>query len=286
MYQNPYIEFDNKVVYYDGTYLIVKNIFYGVDLEYRQFPCDFITTAPPSKIELSDDKTKLTITHLKSDGLTEITQTFEFKVNSTYVSFFEKSKEFDGLHSIKARLPVVRGIGNAARIKEINAEYAEIYNRAIAEVQEQYNMAVEANEFGTPFARYYSYDFDVVAQTDKYISIKMYESGYGGGAHGWHHFWFDNYDIKTGKKLTLEDFLGDIPNWEEKLEIELGRLNKIRKSKTRENYEPKSDIQPLEVSPHFFIENGNLHILYNEYAIDSYAAGWIEFAVPISSLLS
>jgi hypothetical protein len=95
-------------------------------LEYRQFPCDFINTAAPSKIELSDDKTKLTITHLEKDGLTEVAKTFEIKVNSPYISFFEKSKEFNkDWHHVVARLPVISGIGNVARSKEINAEYDE-----------------------------------------------------------------------------------------------------------------------------------------------------------------
>ena len=281
---NPYMEFDEKVVCYNGTYLTISNMFYDSPtsdiLQYRQFPCNFITTAAPFYIELSDDKTKLTITHLEKDKLTEVTQTFEIKVNSSYVSFFEKGKEFSIMHYIKARLPVVQGIGNAARIREINAEYAGIYKKALADVQEQYDMAVKANEFGTQYARYYNYDFDVIAQTENYISIKMCERGSGGGAHGWHLVWFDNYDIKTGKKLKPEDFLGDIPDWKEKLVIELNALNK-----KRTGYESEWDISILEgMDKFFFVENENLHILFNEYAIASYAAGRIEFALPISSL--
>ena len=84
---------------------------------------------------------------------------------------------------------------------------------------------------------------------------------------------------------SLEDFLGDIPNWRNKLERELKRLDEIRQKEDKGFYEVWSS-QPMiaDRDNTFFVENGNLHVLYNEYEIDSYAAGLIEFVISISSL--
>ena len=78
-YQNPYTIFDEKVVYYSGGKLIVENIFYPGNMDYREYPCDFSSYSHPSSVKLNKDKTKLTITHFKSDGETEVTRSFELR---------------------------------------------------------------------------------------------------------------------------------------------------------------------------------------------------------------
>ena len=289
VYQNPYLEFDDNVVYYDGEYLIIENIFYGSDVEYRKIPCDFVTTFAPERIGVIIDGTMLLVDHLKSDGKTEITQIFEIKSDSKHVTAIHMSDTLDDIRYIIGRLPVVSEIGDLARTREINSQYIEIYNIGFDEVKYAYE-----NPYSDPSDPYYmeyansyfcEYGFSIVAETSEYISIEMYEEGYSGGAHGWHYVWIDNYDIKTGKKLTLEDFLGDIPNWQNKLERELKRLDEIRQKEDKGYYEVWSN-QPMiaDRDNTFFVENGNLHVLYNEYEIDSYAAGLIEFVIPISSL--
>ena len=278
MYDNPYMVFDGKIVFYKNGCLVVKDIFYcdGTRIPYeRHSPCDFTTFSAPSSVELSDDKTMLTITHLKSDGFTEVTQTFEIMINSSYVSPLKRTYEFDISQYVNTRLPLVSGIGNAARTREINVGYDDIYNNAVAKVKANYD-----DDNATKWLLY-DYDFDVVAETEDYISIKMFERGFNGWFHDFRHFWFDNYDIKTGRKLTLEDFLGDIPDWREKLEAELNAMNEKRGGSPRfEN----SMLDGRENT--FYVENGNLHILYNEYEIASHDQGWIEFALPISALMS
>ena len=282
-FQNPYMVFDDCIVYYDANYLVVQNIF-GRDFDSCIFPCDFITTAAPSHIELSDDKTKLSITQLKSDGLTKVSLTFDIKVNSERVSAVEKSEKYDEFHYVNARLPVVQGIGSAVRTQEINAQYLVSYDNELIEVKKSYDNPVH-NKSETNFreaanALLVDCSFRVAAETENYLAIKMYYSWYGGGMHPLHSIWFDNYDVETGRILTLEDFLGDIPDWRERLENELDSLNK-----KREGYTPWGGISMLEDrDAMFFVENGNLHIFYNEYEIAPYSDRIIEFAIPISSL--
>jgi len=196
------------------------------------------------------------------------------------VTSMGKSVEFDKDTYVKARLPVVHGIGSKEQTKIINDEYIKLYNEAVARVKENYDEAKASGEnYG---CGYYDFDFEVVAQTKDYVSIQMHVDTYGCGAARNHpRTWIDNYSIKTGKKLKLGDFLGRIPDWRDKLEAELGARNK-----KREGYMPDWGIDSMLKGRDntFYVENGYLHVFYNEYEIAPGAAGQIELVLPISSL--
>ena len=196
------------------------------------------------------------------------------------VTFVEKNVEFGKYNYVKARLPVVHGIGSEAQTKIINDEYMKLYDKAVDEVKESYD---EVKAKTIQDGMWYNYDFEVVAHTKDYVSIQMHVNINPGADHSISYTWIGNYNVKTGKKLKLGDFFGHIPDWRDKLEAELDARNKKRRDYYPDDFKLGSSMLEGRDDT-FYIENGYLHVFYNPYEKDGADARKIELIVPISSL--
>ncbi len=125
---------------------------------------------------------------------------------------------------------------------------------------------------------------ELFAKTPSTYTLSTASSGYSGGAHGYHGMHFNNYDIQTGTKLTLDDlFVAD--------------YNQTLHAIAQEHYKTSMGLktqQPLTddnwfedrfiLAGEFAITANGLYFFYNSYEIKPYAAGNTEFMLPYSKL--
>ena len=122
------------------------------------------------------------------------------------------------------------------------------------------------------------------AKTPATYTLSFESSGYSGGAHGYYTVTYTNIDIKTQKRLTLQNLF--LPDYDEKLH-----------SIARSYYKKAHDLKPSEslasdgwfenkfvLAENFAITPYGLYFLYNQYEIKSYADGQTEFFLPYSAI--
>lgn len=124
---------------------------------------------------------------------------------------------------------------------------------------------------------------DVEHVSDKTACIFMGTYSYTGGAHPNYFASLMNFDVKTGKKLSLEDFIKD-----------KATLTKIAESAFRKEKE-MGTTENLNEAGYFWDETfglpeniglgeEGLKLYYNPYEIAPYALGVTEFVIPYEQL--
>ncbi len=134
-----------------------------------------------------------------------------------------------------------------------------------------------------------SYDiYSTVARCDDQIfSILITQNVYTGGAHGSNTFLGVNFDVNTGKIITLDD-LGNISS-----EAKAYILNQLSNSPDYAatlfpEYEQtiSDDFDDKYDDFSFILDVRGVKYVFQEYDIAPYAAGQVDFTVPYSELTS
>ncbi|CAA6828178.1 MAG: Unknown protein [uncultured Sulfurovum sp.] len=127
-------------------------------------------------------------------------------------------------------------------------------------------------------------DIKLFSKTPHTYTLSDASSGYTGGAHGFYNLELDNYDIITKEKLTLPDlFLKDY-------NITLHQI-------AEEHYKQLRGLKPTQsltddnwfdniflLADNFAITKKGLYFFYNQYEVQPYASGNIEFMLPYSKI--
>lgn len=153
-----------------------------------------------------------------------------------------------------------------------------------AEAKGQYEDAIQNDySFFGPWTM--TQDYYLTRSDETVLSIYDYSSDYQGGAHGMYGAVGINYDVQTGKELTLSDVvqyskeeldkiikekLYELPDtndgyWE--LDETLAKY-KLDASDSNDGYNYK-----------WYLSNDGLHIIFNPYEIAAYAYGMIEVSI-------
>lgn len=127
-------------------------------------------------------------------------------------------------------------------------------------------------------------DINLFSKTPTTYTLSKTSSGYSGGAHGYHAVGFTNYDIKTQKKLTLDDlFLADYNQTLHTIALSHYRLSQGLKPNQTLIDDGWFD-NKFMLAKSVAITSRGLYFLYNSYEIKPYAAGFTEFMLPYSKL--
>jgi hypothetical protein len=122
----------------------------------------------------------------------------------------------------------------------------------------------------------------------EFVTLTAVSSSYEGGAHGMYGTAYYQFDKRTGKELVLTDFITDIKEF-----------NRIA-----EKYFKKSQDIPVNVSvgskdhsfdfwfendqfacnDNFYFDGKSMHFMFMPYEITNYAAGTIEFSIPMNKI--
>lgn len=118
------------------------------------------------------------------------------------------------------------------------------------------------------------------------LCIEQGKRSYTGGPHGDYYTYFYNFDIVTGKELSLSDVL--IDGYEEE-------LRKIAEHTLRLNFGINDDQSlgefgftlptgKFELSKNFYLKGEGIGFFYNIYEIAPYAVGSIEVFIPMKKI--
>ena len=112
---------------------------------------------------------------------------------------------------------------------------------------------------------------EMVYLDERYLSYRIEEYAYSGGAHGSTKVSVGTLDRETGRQLTLNDVFGKDGLAALETELRKAVIAKIGE----ENIQ--SPVKPIE---NFYLAADGWHFVYNEYEVACYAIGTIEVVVP------
>lgn len=181
-------------------------------------------------------------------------------------------------------LPEVKGDSDAAQV--INEYYERIYQKDLLVCEDELaDMArdfyAEAKDSFTPFN--FSQSFLIKTNNEKYIAVVRSTDQYTGGVHGNYIISCDNFDPKTGAKLSLADlFTADSEAYTEVIYSEIE--NQIEQHDFDEFYENYSEALRTDFNPEdFFVGETGITFVYQIYSLAPFAAGEQYFTVPFSA---
>lgn len=173
----------------------------------------------------------------------------------------------------KDGVPVSKDPLTVQLIEKSMNDFKRYANRSKSEFEMTYSMSEE-----------YSID----DSHHEFATLTEVSSSYEGGAHGWYGTGYYQFDKRTGKELTLKDFVSDIKEF-----------NRIA-----EKYFKKSQDIPVNVSvgskdhsfdfwfendqfacnDNFYFDGKSMHFMFVPYEISNYAEGIIEFSIPMNKI--
>ncbi|MFA8343145.1 MAG: DUF3298 and DUF4163 domain-containing protein [Rhodothermaceae bacterium] len=129
-------------------------------------------------------------------------------------------------------------------------------------------------------------DIKTVMKTDNLLSLTLTDFSYTGGAHPNTFVTHLCFDLKTGKRISLEDLI---------TKEKMNELNILAEKKFRSdnNFNETSNYQEegyfvengkLKVNDNFLITNDGLTFLFNSYEIAPYSTGRTKIHLKLSEL--
>lgn len=142
------------------------------------------------------------------------------------------------------------------------------------------NQAKTAHQAGSHVKKYtFNGKYQVRFNSEDMLSLEQIYMDYLGGAHPNTYLDTVNVDLKTGRILSLGDMFKTGSDY-------LTRLNKLVEKQAAENQD-KGYFDKIEITgdENFYInDNAELVIVYPPYDVAPYAAGIVEFPIPVSQL--
>lgn len=136
------------------------------------------------------------------------------------------------------------------------------------------------------FAPYYLRRAAEVRRADgRVLSLEYMDSSYAGGAHGYTAHSGRNYDLRTGKELSLTDLAEDGDAF---LRAAADRLLEVCHGPEYAMVgffdDPVEDLSSLLRDNNWYFDGSGLTVIANAYEIAPYAAGTITFTLPYAWL--
>ncbi|MGF7047926.1 hypothetical protein J2T13_002432 [Paenibacillus sp. DS2015] len=158
--------------------------------------------------------------------------------------------------------------------QEINAVFKQKTEKFVTESEKSANnrdASVEEHKYD------FRQDFLVTFNREGILSVVIDQSSYTGGAHGSTVREGLTFSLKSGMQLELGDLLKADPNYKQTLDNML---------KERTKNESFADVSAgLNAKPDFYVREGGIAILYQQYEIAPYAAGFPTYEFNFSELL-
>lgn len=167
------------------------------------------------------------------------------------------------------------GYEKAKASREFVTDVAGFINR---QLQNQAKAAYKAGSH----AKQYTFDssYQVRFNSEELLSLEQNYMDYLGGAHPNSYLDTINVNLQTGKLLSLSDMFKAGSDY-------LPRLNSLVAQQIAQEQKTKVFFGKVEVNgtEDFYItDNAELVIVYPPYAVAPYAAGTIEFIIPVSKI--
>ncbi|MDR0852376.1 MAG: DUF3298 and DUF4163 domain-containing protein [Clostridiales Family XIII bacterium] len=194
-------------------------------------------------------------------------------------TFDEYVPQFSGFPDEKKQTEI-----NTALQNEVSADL-ESY---LSELRDMWDMAENDDYYSAGL--YYDVSYKYMGEDGRVLQIGKYSDYYLGGAHGTQGATYSLYDIDQTKRLALGDlFTASAINNGEAANALFRGIDTVfetgTESLSKEDFEDISYPESIDMKAQdYYIQDGNLILVYQPYEIASYATGIVEFPIPMRDL--
>lgn len=150
-------------------------------------------------------------------------------------------------------------------------------------------MAREKTDSDESYFQHWSFNAspEIIYNQDDILSFRVDYWSYTGGAHGNPFTLCYNYDLKTGKKLVLSDFLRGTTS---PAQVKAAALRRIKLTYEGTLNDDLTDLgflisdKEFELNEDFYYCPAGINFVYSPYEIGPYAMGFVEVFVPFKAL--
>lgn len=183
----------------------------------------------------------------------------------------------EDIYRIEAEIPVLMDLNH----KSIEEEYNNLFrDNILTFIEYTIEMAQESErdfaEADFPRREFIGRVDYELKNSSEILSIKFDYYQYTGGAHGNPYSLSYNIDLALGEDLKLIDFL-------ERKNMTLSEVENYIKSKIKEEadiyFQEDYGFQNLDENQCYYLENGQLVVYFQPYAIAPYSTGMPEFRI-------
>lgn len=122
----------------------------------------------------------------------------------------------------------------------------------------------------------------------EFASLTEVSSSYEGGAHGMYGTGYYQFDKRTGKELILKDFVSDIKEFnriaEKYFKKSQGIPANVSVSSKDHSFDFWFENDQFACNNNFYFDGKSMHFMFVPYEITNYAAGTIEFSIPLNKI--
>jgi len=162
--------------------------------------------SPPTKL----DNESLTTSDISCNPA-QLAQKRQYPASSQYIYLskytenldINENEEYSGLsesYDICINFPQLRYFDNKDMQEKINKEIRQ----DVRDHVKNFHKFVITNKDAP--TSYLTVDYEVTDMDDQILSVRYYGIEYGGGAHGNHVIWVENFDLTSGRPIKLENF--------------------------------------------------------------------------------
>jgi hypothetical protein len=137
---------------------------------------------------------------------------------------------------------------------------------------------------------YNGYDHDIkqtfILQNENFISFEVERYSFSAGAHGMGWTDFIHHDLKTGKRLFLNDFFKSQERLIKQAELSFRKQMELKATDDLEKSGYWFTNNKFHINENFCFRNDSIEFIYNQYEIAAFSMGQIVIKVPVSELKS
>ena len=172
----------------------------------------------------------------------------------------------------------------ADTIKEYYATKAEDEKAKMASYFEEFGFKDEVWDSAAELQHYYFQNYAVSNPMDNYMAVKYNAFSFFGGAHGSQDIRVDNFDLKTGKVLTLEDLFGDVEVYAPVLNEKLNAGIKEKGGDQEIDVANMGQADDTQDELVYELTDKGVNFIFNQYVVGPYSLGIVEVEIPYADL--
>lgn len=236
-----------------------------------------------AEMEFNDEHKIVSYNEAKALPLNRKIKTKKKKVVKSYENCNYKSKKSDCPYMLFDYVKVTQAPSETLK-DSINKKILDFLGRGTPlGVTKESDLTKEANRFVKGFAdalkersansTWYTNSRLFFREHKNIASIIYMMEGYGGGAHGFSSAGAANFDINTGKELTLDDIMVPdyLPEMKKIATKVFRKLNEIEDGKTISDHGySMNDNEKFVLANHFLLEGDHIEFIYNRYEAGPY----------------
>jgi uncharacterized protein YceK len=180
-------------------------------------------------------------------------------------------------------IPVIDGLQDSLLQQQLNNRFEQDASKFETDIATQAGEDIkEAAASGYPFRQYNATTaYKVAYNQNGLLSVTVDYYQFTGGAHGGTERRPYNYNLETGKELSLQDLFKAGVNYKEILNQEIAAQIKAN---PEGGYftQPELEFKTIDDNQPFYLTDGGLVVYFAQYEIAPYYVGIPEFKIPFS----